>query len=98
MCWLLPHVGCSLVCGSMDPSEANLVLWIESTLFLRSGSFAVVFPLVTETLWLVWASWEGAAGLCGAAASGGSADHGNAAGPTSWPWSIALVVYSLDQT
>jgi hypothetical protein len=28
------HVSCSLVCGSMDLSEANLDLWIEPTLFL----------------------------------------------------------------
>jgi hypothetical protein len=39
-----PYVGCSLVCGTMDPSEANLDLWIELTLFFRSGSFADVFP------------------------------------------------------
>jgi hypothetical protein len=41
---VVPNVSCSLVCGSMDLSEANLVLWIEPTLFLQSGSFAAVFP------------------------------------------------------
>jgi hypothetical protein len=30
--------------GSIDPSVSNLDLWIKQTLFLRSRSFAVVFP------------------------------------------------------
>jgi hypothetical protein len=50
----------------MDPSEANLVLWIEPTLFLRSGSFAVVFLRVTEACGLARPSLTGAAGLGGA--------------------------------
>jgi hypothetical protein len=82
----------------MDPSEANLDLWIEPTLFLRSGLFAVVFPCVTETLRLVWPSWVGAASLGGAAAPRGSAGPGDAVNPTSWSWSITFVVYSLDPT
>jgi hypothetical protein len=32
----LPKVGSSLICGSMDPSEVNLVLWIEPTSLLQS--------------------------------------------------------------
>jgi hypothetical protein len=40
--WMFSHVGCSLACGSMDPSEANLNLWIKPTLLLRPGSFAAV--------------------------------------------------------
>jgi hypothetical protein len=47
---------------------------------------------VTETWGLFWASLAGAAGLGGAA--GGSAVPGDAAGPTSWPWSIAPVVFA----
>jgi hypothetical protein len=76
----------------MDPSEANLVLWIEPTLFLRSGSFATVFLRVPEAWGLARASLTGAAGLGGAAAPGGSADPSATAGPASWPWSIAPVV------
>jgi hypothetical protein len=57
----------------MDPSEANLVLWIEPTSLLRSGLLEVVFPWMIEALWLVWLSWAGAAGLGGVAAPGGSA-------------------------
>jgi hypothetical protein len=77
---------------------ANLVLWIELTLFLWSGSFAAVFPRVTEAWGLPQASWAGVAGLGGAAAPGGSDGPGNAVGPTSWPWSIAFVVYLLAPT
>jgi hypothetical protein len=63
----------------MDPSEANLAIWIEPTSLLRSGLLTAVFPWMTEAMWLVWTSWTGAAGQGGAAAPGGSAD------PTSWP-------------
>jgi hypothetical protein len=76
----------------MDPSEANIVLWIEPTLFLRTGSFAAMFPRVTGAWGLAQASLAGAAGVGGAAAPGGSAGPGDAAGPASWPWSIAPVV------
>jgi hypothetical protein len=88
-CSTLPHVGCSMVCGSMDPSEANLNLWIEPTLFLWSGSFAAVFPWVTEAWWLVWESWVGAV------APGGSASPGGAAGPASWLLCCSPVVSLL---
>jgi hypothetical protein len=94
-CSRLPHVGCSLVCGSMDPSEANLNLWIELTLFLRSGSFAVVFPWVVEAWWRVWVRRAGVAGLGGAAAPGGSAGPGDAAGPATWLLCCSLVVCLL---
>jgi hypothetical protein len=57
----------------MDPSEVNLVLWFEPTLFFRPGSFVVVFLRVTQALWLVWPSWAGAAGRGCAAAPGGLA-------------------------
>jgi hypothetical protein len=60
----------------MDPSEANLALWIEPTSLLRSGLLEAVFPWMTEALWLVWPSWAGAADLGGATAPGGSADPG----------------------
>jgi hypothetical protein len=53
---------------------------------------------VTETLWLVWPSWAGAAGLGGAAAPGGSTGPGDEASPAYRPWSSASVVYSLDPT
>jgi hypothetical protein len=76
----------------MDSSEANLVLWIELTLFLQLGSFATVFPRVTESWGLARPSLAGVACLGGAAGPGGSAGPSDAAGPTSWPWSIALVV------
>jgi hypothetical protein len=56
----------------MDPSDAHLVLRFEPTLFLRPGSFVVVFLRVTEALWLFWPSWVGTVGLGGAAAPGGS--------------------------
>jgi hypothetical protein len=72
-CWPLPKVGLSLVCGSIDPSEANLALLIEPTSLLRSGLLAAMFPRMTKALWLVWPSWAGAAGLGSAAAPGGSA-------------------------
>jgi hypothetical protein len=54
----------------MDPSEANLVLWVEPTSLLRSGLFAALFPWMTEALWLVWPSWVGAVGLGGATGPG----------------------------
>jgi hypothetical protein len=60
----------------MDPSEANLVFWIEPTSLLRSGLLAAVFPWMTEALWFTWPSWAGAAGLGGAATPGGSAGPG----------------------
>jgi hypothetical protein len=60
---MLSHVGCSLACGSMNPSEANLNIWIKPTLFPRSGSFLVVLPRVTEAWWHVWTCRAGAAGL-----------------------------------
>jgi hypothetical protein len=34
----------------MDPSEANLVLWIEPTSLLRSGLLEAVFPWIIEAL------------------------------------------------
>jgi hypothetical protein len=43
----------------MDPSESNLVLWIEGTLFLWSESFASVFLRVTVAWGLVQASLTG---------------------------------------
>jgi hypothetical protein len=46
----------------MDPSDANLVLWIEPTSLLRSGLLKAVFPSMAEAMWLVWQSWAGAAG------------------------------------
>jgi hypothetical protein len=57
----------------MDPSGANLVLWIEPSALLRSGLLEAGFPWITKALWLVWLCWAGAAGLDGAAAPGGSA-------------------------
>jgi hypothetical protein len=71
-------------CGCMDPSGANLVLWIEPTLLLRSGLLEEVFHWITEALWLVWLSWAGAADLGGVAAPGGSA------GPEWCGWSCLL--------
>jgi hypothetical protein len=76
----------------MDPSEANLAIWIEPTSLLRSGLLTAVFPWMTEAMWLVWTSWTGAAGEGGAAAPGGSAD------PASWPRCIASVVHLIDPT
>jgi hypothetical protein len=67
----------------MNPSEANLVLWIELTSLLRSGLFEAMFPWLTEALWLVWPSWAGAA------APGGSAGPG-------WcgrPWVVRLALH-----
>jgi hypothetical protein len=57
----------------MDPSEANLILWIEPTSLLRSVLLEVVFPWITEALCLVWLSWAGTAGLGSAVAPGGPA-------------------------
>jgi hypothetical protein len=37
----------------MNPSEANLNLWIKLTLFLRSGSFLAVLSEVTGAWWHV---------------------------------------------
>jgi hypothetical protein len=96
--WMLLHVGCSLVGGSMGPSEANLDLWIEPTMFLQSGSFAAVFPWVTKAWWLVWVSWAGAAGVSGAAGPGVSTGPSGVADPASWPRRISLVVCLLDPT
>jgi hypothetical protein len=79
-------------CGSIDPSVDNLDLWIKPTLFLRSGSFATVFPRVTEAWRLAQASLTGAAVLGGAVAPVGLASPSDAANPASWPWSIASVV------
>jgi hypothetical protein len=73
-CWSLPKVGWSLVCGSMDASEDNLVLWIEPTSLLWSGLLEAMFPWMTETQWLVWPSWRVRPAIGGAAAPGGSAD------------------------
>jgi hypothetical protein len=52
-------------CGSIDPSVANLDLWIKPTLFLRSGSFAAMFPHVTE-------AWRLVRTMCGSKTSGWS--------------------------
>jgi hypothetical protein len=82
--WMLSHVGCSLAYGSMNPSEANLNLWIKPTLFPRSRSFLVVLPGVTEAWWHIWMCWEGAAG------------PSDAAGPASWPLCNSPVVCLLD--
>jgi hypothetical protein len=76
----------------MDLSEANVDLWIKRILFLRSGLLVVVFPCVTETLWLVWPCWAGAA------APGGSTGPDDVVVLVSLPWPIASVVYSLDPT
>jgi hypothetical protein len=84
--WMLSHVSCSLACGSMNPSEANLNLWIKPTLFPRSGSFLVVIPGVTEAWWHTSTCWAGAAGPSGAA------------GPASWSLCSSPVVCSLDAT
>jgi hypothetical protein len=88
--WMFSQVGCSLACGFLDPSEANLNLWIKPTLLLRSGSFAAVFPWVAEAWWHVWASWAGAAGPGGLAGPGGVAD------PASWLLCCSPVVCLLD--
>jgi hypothetical protein len=71
----------------MDPSEANLVLWIEPNSVLRSGLLEVVFSCITKALWLDWLSWAGAARLGGADAPGGLA------GPEwcGWPCLLASV-------
>jgi hypothetical protein len=54
--WMLSHIDCSLACECMDPSEANLNLWIKLIFFLWLGSFLAVFPWVTNAWWHVWAS------------------------------------------
>jgi hypothetical protein len=90
--WMLSHVGCSLACGSTNPSEANLNLWIKPTLFPWSGSFLAVLPRVTEAWWHTWMCWAGAVG------PGGSAGPSGAAGPASWSLCSSSVVCSLDPT
>jgi hypothetical protein len=82
----------------MDPSEANIVLWIELTSLLQLGLLEAVFAWMTEALWLVWLSWAGADGLGGTAALGGSVGPGWCGRPYLLASVIASVVRLIDPT